>query len=94
MMKAGIAELKASLSEYLEKVRAGEEVLVTDRGRPVARLTRVEDLAADIEPLVRRGVLRPAAGSVDLVSLLEDDLPPDPERQLLEALLEERESGL
>ncbi|MGH3144697.1 MAG: type II toxin-antitoxin system prevent-host-death family antitoxin [Rubrobacter sp.] len=34
-------ELKARLSEYLLRVRAGEVVLVTDRGKPVARLVPV-----------------------------------------------------
>lgn len=41
MESAGIAELKARLSEYLSRVEAGEEVLVTDRGRPVAWLVPV-----------------------------------------------------
>ena len=31
-------ELKARLSEYLARVTDGEDVVVTDRGRPVARL--------------------------------------------------------
>ncbi len=35
---AGVAEVKARLSEYLARVRGGEEVLVTDRGRPIARI--------------------------------------------------------
>ena len=38
MEKASISELKASLSEYLSHVRAGEEVVITDRGRAVARI--------------------------------------------------------
>ena len=33
--------MKARLSEYLARVKAGEEVLVADRGRPVARLVPV-----------------------------------------------------
>ncbi len=34
----GIRELKNRLSEYVRRVRAGEEFLVTDRGRVVAEL--------------------------------------------------------
>lgn len=34
----GVRELKAHLSSYLQRVAAGEELVVTDRGRPVARL--------------------------------------------------------
>ncbi len=93
MTKAGIAELKAQLSEYLEKVKAGEDVLVTDRGRPVAKLTRIEALSEDVERLVRRGVLRPPEEALDVERFLAADSPPDPEQRLLGALLEERERG-
>jgi prevent-host-death family protein len=37
-MQANIATLKNSLSRYLRAVREGEEVVVFDRDRPVARL--------------------------------------------------------
>ena len=37
-MNVGVRELKAKLSEYLGKAASGEEVVVTDRGKPVARL--------------------------------------------------------
>lgn len=37
MIQVGIAELKARLSEYLARVQDGEEIVVADRGRPVAR---------------------------------------------------------
>ena len=39
MKTVPVAELKASLSAYLRRVKAGEDVLVTERGRPIARLT-------------------------------------------------------
>lgn len=38
MKAVGVKELKARLSEYLRYVRAGEAVLVTDRGEVVAEL--------------------------------------------------------
>ena len=38
MKSVGIRELKNRLSEYLRDVRAGERVLVTDRGEVVAEL--------------------------------------------------------
>jgi prevent-host-death family protein len=37
-MEVGIRELKARLSEYVERAVAGDDIVVTDRGRPVARL--------------------------------------------------------
>ena len=38
MRTVNIAELKARLSSHLQHVRAGEEVLVCDRNKPVARI--------------------------------------------------------
>jgi len=37
-MEISVRELKSRLSEYLRKVAAGEEVVVTSRGKAVARL--------------------------------------------------------
>ncbi len=45
-MVVGVRELKARLSEYLARAQAGEEVVVTDRGRPVARIVALSDAAA------------------------------------------------
>jgi prevent-host-death family protein len=36
-----LAEAKARLSELTERAAAGEEVIITKRGRPVGRLSRV-----------------------------------------------------
>lgn len=38
MIEVGVRELKNSLSRYLRRVREGETIVVTDRGRPVARI--------------------------------------------------------
>jgi len=38
MRAAGIREARQNLSLLLEEVRKGREVLITDRGRPVARI--------------------------------------------------------
>jgi len=37
----GIKDLKARLGQYVSRAAAGEKVLVTDRGSPVALLTAV-----------------------------------------------------
>ena len=37
-MDVGIRELKARLSEYVKRAAAGEDIIVTDHGRPVVRL--------------------------------------------------------
>ena len=38
MKTAGVATLKSRLSEFLAAVKAGEEISVTERGRPIARI--------------------------------------------------------
>jgi prevent-host-death family protein len=42
MKSVKIAELKDKLSEHLRSVEAGEEVIVTDRNRPIARIIPVQ----------------------------------------------------
>lgn len=61
MPSVGIRELKARLSEYVDRAHAGEVVVVTDRGRPVARLAPLEGESV-LERLVADGLAtRPAA---------------------------------
>ena len=43
MIEVGSFEAKTHLSELLERVKAGEQVLITKRGKAVARLVPVED---------------------------------------------------
>ena len=45
MISVGVRELKNRLSEFLRMVRAGEEILVTDRGEAVAELRQPTDAA-------------------------------------------------
>jgi prevent-host-death family protein len=55
-MDVAVSDLRAHLSEWLERARAGEEVVVTDRGVPVARLLGVGASAA-LERLTAEGVI-------------------------------------
>lgn len=97
MTRVPITRLKAKLSEYLASVRAGEEIVVTDRGRPVARVVPIRgarDLESRLDDLVRSGLLRPptAADPLDAAKLLEA-VPEDSDGRVLAALLEERRAG-
>ena len=49
MRVVGIRELKARLSEYVRRIRAGEVVLVTDRGKVVAELRPPRGLAPEAQ---------------------------------------------
>jgi prevent-host-death family protein len=55
--QVGVRELHDQLSRYVQHVSEGNEVLVTMRGRPVARLTPV-DAHDPFEDLRRRGILQ------------------------------------
>lgn len=55
-MEVGIRELKNGLSRYLKRVQKGESVLVTEHGRPVARIVPV-GISAHIESLLSDGRL-------------------------------------
>lgn len=48
-MEVSIREMKNRLSRYLKLVQAGKDVVITDRGRPVARLTGIQPSAREIE---------------------------------------------
>jgi prevent-host-death family protein len=48
-MNAPVRELKARLSHYLNRAAAGEEITVTSRGRPIARLVPPAPEATDQE---------------------------------------------
>jgi prevent-host-death family protein len=60
MAEVGIRELRDHLSSFLERVQSGEEVVVTDRGRAVARVVPVSG-ERTIDRLVREGKVTPAA---------------------------------
>jgi prevent-host-death family protein len=40
-MEVGVRELRNHLSRYLDRVRDGDELVVTDRGRAIARVVPV-----------------------------------------------------
>lgn len=67
-MEVAVSELRANLSAWLDRARQGEEVVVTERGLPVARLLGI-DIAAKLERLTTEGVIgRPSHGDRPLAS--------------------------
>ena len=56
-MKVSVRELKNRISEYLRRAGAGERIVVTSHGKPVATLVSATDddaLTADVERAVER----------------------------------------
>ena len=91
MIVAGVARVKARLSEYLARVWAGNEVLITEHGRPVARIVPVSSESEELAELEREGLVR--SGSMKLPKGFLDAPRPKAAASVTEALLEERREG-
>jgi prevent-host-death family protein len=95
MTTATVSKLKASLSEYLRRVKAGEEVLVSERGRPIAKLVPVtggDSLPDHLAEMARQGLVRVGARRLSR-AFWSLPRPRDPKATVRRALLEEREQG-
>jgi prevent-host-death family protein len=92
MDRVGVRELRQNLSVYLRRVRRGEKLEVTERGRPVAVLQPIVDVDDPMARLEARGIpVRRGAGNLA-------DLPPPAsvtlDRPLADVLRESREDRL
>jgi prevent-host-death family protein len=56
--EVGVRDLHDRLSEHLERVAAGQDVVVTRRGTPIARLSAI-DSEDPLRELARRGLVTP-----------------------------------
>lgn len=52
----GIRELRDGLSRHLAEVRAGTEITVTDRGKPIAKIVPIGK-ESGLERLIREGLV-------------------------------------
>jgi len=65
MSTVGIRDLKNRLTRYLRQTKHGEEIVVTERGKPIALLMpissakRVTSLEARLAQLAAQGILTP-----------------------------------
>ncbi|MDQ3962651.1 MAG: type II toxin-antitoxin system prevent-host-death family antitoxin [Actinomycetota bacterium] len=58
-MEVGVRELRDNLSRWIGRAKRGQEIVITDRGKPVARLTKVDESPA-LDRLIARGLVTPA----------------------------------
>jgi prevent-host-death family protein len=96
---AKVSELKAGLSAYLAQVKRGDEVVVTERGEPIARIVPIESIGARsdhwarVRQMQREGrVIVRGDGRVPerYWTLQVPDLPPG---SVVRALLEDRDES-
>jgi prevent-host-death family protein len=95
MKTASVSKLKASLSEYLRRVKAGEEILVTERGRPIAKLTPASTSSFQSDYLVemeKQGLIKLGSGKLPK-GFWDLPRPKDPKGLVVKAVLREREEG-
>lgn len=85
----GVRELRQNLSKYLERVKRGERLEVTERGRPVAILEPMAPSEGALDRLIASGRVQPP--SRDLVAELPPEGPiTDTLSRALEAAREDR----
>ena len=97
MRTAAIAKLKAGLSGYLESVKAGEQVVVTDRGRPVALIVPIDPNISQDErraELVAKGLVRPGSGPIPADLIEGAAVPGLTSDRALKVVLEDREDRI
>jgi prevent-host-death family protein len=58
-VEVGVRELRNHLSRYLDRVRDGDELVVTDRGHAIARVVPVGSVRV-LDQLIAEGVVTPA----------------------------------
>lgn len=91
MLSIGIKDLKNQLSRYLLLVKQGEEILVTERGKAIARIVQESSSKSTIQkalqPLVGEGIVTLPSRPI------RRDIPEPPEvsgKPLSELVLEGR----
>jgi len=69
MISAGVKDVKNNLSRYLDQVKSGEEILITERGKPVARIVKensaIRKTRAALEPLIQKGLIALPSRSIN-----------------------------
>ena len=93
MISAGIKDVKNNLSRLLAQVKDGEEILITERGRPVARIVKenqeYRSVRAALGSLVQKGLIALPSRSIlkDRLSTVEA-----PGKSISDIVIEDRRS--
>lgn len=96
MRKVSVSHLKSRLSGYLEKVKAGEDIYITERGRPIAKIVPFAQPGADpdhLREMEKNGLIRIGTGKLP-PWFWDLPRPDDPGGEILKSLIREREEGL
>ncbi|TQE92782.1 MAG: type II toxin-antitoxin system prevent-host-death family antitoxin [Spiribacter salinus] len=75
MSTVTVADAKAHLSELLGRIESGEEIVITRRGKPVARLTSLEPAKQPVKSLAefRDSIRPPRKPATEVLTALRDE---------------------
>jgi prevent-host-death family protein len=98
MKTATITEAKNGLSALIEEVKAGDTVLILDRGVPVARLSSAaaespDDLDGRLKRLERKGIVKRGSGKISPDLLRRRPPKTRTGVSIVDIVLEERREG-
>jgi len=75
MTEIGVRELNQQTSKVLRRVRAGEDIVITEHGRPVARLVPVTDEPKSVlQQLREQGLVIDAEPNVEPIERIRLDI--------------------
>jgi prevent-host-death family protein len=87
----GVKEIKNNLSRYLRRIKAGEEIVITERGKPIARIIREDRGRQSIRdalfPLIEKGLVAMPSIRIAKSRLVPRELPG---KQVSEMVVEDR----
>jgi prevent-host-death family protein len=93
MKRIAVSTLKATLSACLAKAKTGDELLVMERGKPIAKLVPLakdsDGTLAQLHDLARGGLVRVGSGKLP-TGFWKLPRPKDRKRRVLQAFLAER----
>jgi prevent-host-death family protein len=99
MIQTNVSTIKSQLSSYLDRVKGGEEVVIAERDRPVAKLVpyragspKAGGWNGRLVELARRGEVRIAEKNKERLCLIPAPAP-KAGAKVVEALLQERRAG-
>jgi prevent-host-death family protein len=87
VMDVAVTELRAHLSRWIQAAREGNDIIITDRGTPVARIVALDSTPV-IDRLTAQGVIkRPARSTRPLAG---NRRRPTPKRPVADIVSEQR----
>jgi len=95
MRAVNIGDLKNNLSRYLAAGRNGEELIVKDRNKPIARIVPLgpEDEESELQELISTGLATPPKTKPPLPKSFWTDPLPETSADLTELIREDRDAS-